>query len=706
MPSMALKKLLFLIAGTSVAAASIPEKIEKVDFRSLSRPVQHELEKSSPAVSALEDSRISFHTESNQEIKVFAELSTDFKAPDKIVQPKIIALKALHIASEPRAVTKKLRTSRSIDLAKNYLFEHPAPITMQEKAKELVAAAIQENQFIKKDTTSKEISTSAGSTIYVANNFAQTDQRVKPPRSLAKKPVSYDPTRTLLANNYTSPKLAKQPSLDIANDPAVIFGLDGGKEVSDGLTTNLEGLAVIPGNMSELLKVSELSVEQRYFGEQVSVGYFTKDNAFKLPIRSRLGEVVIQMRSKEGYLLASAEAPVSAVTGRAQFLLKEVEDQFELDIIASNDGAKPTEVIDLNIGFGFDQMSLDAKSTYNFLNDKILIPSTVFIQASAKKKYAATLQNFYSGIKNNLKMISIDEIDQLFLKLGFRKWSQLKDQATVSGTISRSGQKMSHAVVDLLFRKDESIKYISHKNVDAKMTDSSGRFLISNLKSGLEFIRVQQIGFTSFPMLIAVLESHITQLDINISKKQKVEVTTTELFTPNTLPSLGNIVGDEIVASSDSDGVLVIDGHFLNGTTLLEVDSGNEYLMTRISLDQHSRALTTSSLSRIWLNQLYETNALKPGLQTYVAGQVFGQEYKVSVQGEGLEYQVLYFNEDGTPISNASMGKANGAYLIAGLQPGMHTLKIQPKLSDKVILTQVLVDDRAVHFTNTNLNDF
>ena len=87
---------------------------------------------------------------------------------------------------------------------------------------------------------------------------------------------------------------------------------------------------------------------------------------------------------------------------------------------------------------------------------------------------------------------------------------------------------------------------------------------------------------------------------------------------------------------------------------------------------------------------------------TYIHGEITGSAYKVFIETveEGVA-KILYFNEDGS-LRNEDFGTSG--FLISGLASGLHTVRIQPENSDKYILQQIYVDERASHYISIDLS--
>ncbi len=717
MPGLALKKIFLLAVGFNLASAAVPQKIESVDFRSLSTPQEIKLEKSSPAVSALEDTRISF----NQNKKIQTDentiaLGTDNYMPRVEAPKNIIALKGIVIkGSETDLIQPTINddpVAKRIEIAKAYLEEHPSAPTYLEKARSLVQQEIFRQEAEQRDIT-RVINTNSGSNIVVSRIQENKKTKKTKDKPKAKTIVKTNPSRTINVASYT-PKKKDKPifnSTETAmlaglgiDDPrqndGQILGLDGGEQKQDAV---IQGVAVLPEKYENEIYDRQLVVQQTYFGQTLSEGYFVKNsNRFVLPIVSKLGEVSIKMYNRKGLLLAKAEAPIESITGTAQFMLAAVDESLRIQVYAMAEKLKQT--VKLAFAFGIKEVKLTASGAYEYLDQEVLQPSLLYVQASVDKGFAPVVQLVESGTENIIKLIKYDDLDKLYESFGLTAFSKANDHALIKGRLTYRGKTVTHANIDLAFRTDEKVYYPGNLDKNAQMTGETGEFFIPFLESGLEFLRAQQvIGFKTFPILVSTIQEHLTPLELSVSPKTKIEVVATELFTPTLLPSLANVVGDESVFSSDNEGVIEVQGHFLNGLSLLEVDGGDEHLMARLEISEKQKSMTVALISRMWINQLYETGQLDVSRLTYVHGEVAGSRYKVFVESDATaESKVLYFNADGT-ISKDEYGE--GAYLIAGLPTGLHTIRIQPEGTQKYILKQVFVDERAAHYMSLDLNE-
>jgi hypothetical protein len=88
-----------------------------------------------------------------------------------------------------------------------------------------------------------------------------------------------------------------------------------------------------------------------------------------------------------------------------------------------------------------------------------------------------------------------------------------------------------------------------------------------------------------------------------------------------------------------------------------------------------------------------------------VIGRVTGDNFEVSLLTDDAAdsaAQVIYFNPDGSK-RREPWGVSDGGYLIVGLEPGLHTVVVSPERSAKKVTHLVISDDRAVHYSFTNL---
>lgn len=705
LPRLAWKKIFSWVLSIGFASLVLPERTESIDFRVLHQPLQHQLEESSPAVSALQDTRISFHFK-REGSGNYAVLKADKPAQHLNVPKRMIALNGITIRAKASEKSSKSvastgqinRLNARLQLAEQFLFEHPAAPTFQEEARHLVQEEI-ERRREQQDKKVREIQTASGKSIFVYL-----------PNSKAKAPTERPSSKSHLARNTRKPTSSEpraprtplNPSRTI-DYPEGLDPLGFDQQKPEPQQKELIGTIALPQGLEEHLKRGSLAVLQKSYGEVISEGYFLSDRkTFKIPVQSDAGELHLQLRDELGILVAQSAVPVASIHGEVQYRLQAIEDGLTVAVIGPK-AQRLQEKVTIDIAMGVDRADLTAKTGYQYSNEKIIAPSTAFAQVSGARKFVPTIQNFIAGETNVFSLFSLDRLDELLKKFDLGRW-WVDKQAAVLGQVKWKGQPMTHAVIDLAFREDEKVHYLGSDKAPAlQMTGDTGQFFIAGLDSGIEFLRVQQIGLRSYPILIATIKENLTQLNLTMSSRRTVKVLPHELFTPTVVNTLGNVLGDEEVFTANDDGELIVAGNFLSGQTLVEIDGGQNYHLSRVSLNQHSREVAAPLVSKQWTTQLRNSGELDAALlPTYVLGSATGAAFEVAVRGGSASpIQVIYFNEDGT-VRKDGASPSGGTYLMAGLEPGLHILEFSVAGSDKKILQQVFVDERAVQIASIN----
>ena len=688
MPRSAIVQISILLFVGLFTLISFPRAIDSTEFRVITSPLDISVDKSSPAISALEDSRVTYIEEPTLEKTKPIALNTT----DATYVGRHIELKPMLISSKTRVIDPYSARSRKIEIARAYIDNYEHPLTMKDKAEELVAQALEKKNQPK-----------PAAKVLVA--------------TVASEPATEEEIMQFLSMPQ-SQKASGSRTITVAKNGKLIDPPVSNEKNELDLTNVLDipatGKISFHGGSAYVRGYDELVITHEYAEQLMNFGSWAENqNFFRIDLEVPRGELVAQVYNRDGVLVSEGRLDLSSYEHANDRRI----DNLELAVFPVQEGLR-ARVADAGSRGLFIRKNMEkalvevagvsslgyAKKEASFIDRDIIRPSIALLRAS--------LPDFWPSIKigrasatTSINMFSNSAVETL-QKIILPKDPRRKPAETslVWGRVLKDGKPLRGAVVDLAYRDDEKVVYFNGPIPDENqiMTHDNGEFSIIAGDEGLEVLRVQQIGESILPTFLPTLKGHISDLELQIMPYRQFEFQSFEAFTGLSLPMAMNVLGEEDVLESNDIGFLSIRRRPMLGLSLVEADAGAEFAMTRYAINERTSLAHLPFFKESWLAQFPKAAITTNGRQSI--GDVRGSDFTVELIGleDDIDPVVTYYNPDGS-LRTESWGVSDGGYVIDGLPTGLNSIVIRPIGSDKLVTELIVTDDRAVFYSSTNL---
>jgi hypothetical protein len=626
-------------AAFSCASLFLTPTGSRTDFRNLPATLEIKIERNSPALSALEDVRLSFAEKANEDAK-------------QELKKTVITLRAFDLNPTPR------------DVAKAYLEEHSEPETFAERAERLVSAELERRKKSRDPFIGKMIMVSSES------KGVRVIRDTRPSKTNAAFAGGFAPQR------------------------------------GPGPAGRAKGQLLLAGG-ADIRPKDSVRIYNGYGDLAYGDGFFRpKDRSFEVPIEKSSGEVVAQVFNEDGVLTAEGFTVLGGTrsSNELKIEVRPAANKSEVTVVDGHSlGLNQRRIVaeaDVRLpGFG----RLKKNHTTGIYPIENLGRASTFLFGVGAENFWPTLKFAWAGQRQSVNLLPQKSVQTLAAVMDPRLTRKDIEASAIGwGRIIKDGKPLGHAVVDLAFRPEERVTYLSGPipDMNAVMTDQGGRFAHLTKKPGLEFLRVQQIGEKIVPVLVAFQAGHVTDLDLEVERETSIELQVASLDGKRKLPAAFNFVGEDEIVASSSESPAMVQRRLIKGLSMVEADPGSAYHLVRSTVRHNQRLVDLAAISTAWSKKLVktETNEL-------VIGKVVGDNFEVSIldsEGQPNRADALYVNPDGSPRTE-KFGTNGGGYVIRGLSPGLYTLLISPEKNGPETSHVVMVDDRAIHYQFTRL---
>lgn len=731
----------FANAITVIACLVIPEQTQHLNFRAISEPLEIQIDKSSPALSALEDTKISFNTEKIPTIdmksqviaagtkrfsnKVDAELAS--VGPTRVIElnPQIISGKTVAFAEESLS-------SDPYTLAKAYLQQNPQAPSFDEVAKALVEAELKRRKL--ESLNARVINTESGSNIIVSRTgMPQEPNKAASPGLPPRRPIEKQYAANYKKNNRNNlnNEKSKQETLLAGNanqKPTSLFVADIGgaradlfsEKFTEDVKVPARGHISFQGGSAYINGYDQLVIYHGFGDLILGEGqWIEKNQNFVVDVTEPKGEIWAKVYSQDGVL--TAEGVVYLADLRTDWSKTKKIEEIEIQVKPAVDFTEAIVVSADSIGSkirkpilnaevevpGFGRATLEEKTGINKITD-LVRPSSFLLEASLEN-FWPTMKFALAGQKSFMNIFSNKYVSALSQAVDQDARGDLKNQSLAWGQVMSSGRPVQNAVVDLAFQNSKKVIYFSGPFPDQyrMMTSENGQFAILGEGSGLELLRVQQLGEKILPTMIGLQAGYVTDLNIDIQAERQYEIQVYDAIGKRPQPAELNALGEEEFFTTNDVGYTSIRRKMIRGISLLEADPGTEFMMSRVNFYERTSLIHVPVLRITWLQKLYAEANLPKTVDTskVIFGLVSGDNFEVSLAdySVGKDYgAVLYTNPDGS-LRPEKFGVADGGYLILGAPEGLNTVIISSERSNKKVSSLVLVDKRAAQVLITSL---
>lgn len=280
-----------------------------------------------------------------------------------------------------------------------------------------------------------------------------------------------------------------------------------------------------------------------------------------------------------------------------------------------------------------------------------------------------------------------------------------RNSGFIWGKVTRAGSTVAGARVDLM-TSEKKIKPIYFNKLgmpdpSLTATTANGLYAFFPVAPGAHAVQAADAHGLTEPSLFPIDVRTVTQVDMELKISQKAKVRVFDAFRADwplaaEVSSAGRLRGAQIPRTGEMKVT------FAGGKNLLvlDADAGSTYTKTRLSLSRDQRVIDFPMIQSLWLERLRGNTRIsaEPGAGT-VVGFVRGMSvYKVALDENSLSAttRIFYFDEKGNLTRN-TYGESGGGFVMFNVPEGFRTVLLQPSGTTKALATTVLVDSAVTN---------
>lgn len=719
-------------------------RIAPSEMRTPVRVLKVEIDRSSPAYAALEDSRSDyyktkvafegeilgsgetfvFHRANAQPkieiaavvnerempaLAVAVEGSTEFDAPTMIDTAQLLVQQEL----KKRQADRELRPFKvtASPQPQTIYTQSGSPITIQRMPSTLATSSARVIAAAAPTTAFRDPFAPAVPSRVVAVNFNPSKLR---------KPASSSLSRTWLPS--TTIASAGKPTTTVAfNDtPKSNLGftsLDGGSQAFASTEIPNVGLISVRGPIKFVKGMAfspgddEIKIYQEYGSGYLAAGaFYFNQGQYQIPITEAKGRIIAEVRNREGDLIGRGQIDIRTLADRmqTQSIINEMpidiapaQSAFVGEVLAAASSFKTLSTIDNSklVIADLNREIIREPREKIFVDQGFRLGSTALVKGSAQGHWSS-LAIAESGSPIQLGLFSDNVVSAMLTLASKTKYEarENEDKAIISGRITIEGKPVADATITLLSEPDIKAVYFNGVIPDRQRvtTSANGEFVFVGVTNPTQVIQATINGRKQVPLFAFVENKAVTQVDYVVSKAKEIKFSAFHNTTQAKLPMRFNFVGSEKYSEMLRPMSKIVKKALPRGLSMVEFDAGEVYAMTRVALDGNEREVSAPMFPTAW------ANSIGKGL---VVGQIEGENYMVSFDGiDFTEAKIQYLDNDGHP-TDAVIGQAGQRFVVTGLSQGFHTITITPQNSRQVMTQIVYVDEHAIHYIKKTISE-
>ncbi len=707
-------RVLGLLSLLFLSAWSMPHRLSGTDFRASLRPRPIILDVSSPAFAAAEDVRLNIYDRNTIDRNAPIGSAATIVAGDNRRGAKQ-QLKIGTRFSWPVAETKRVLVLPATVISSGSKVDHlraliasvneapPAEVSVTDYAEILVKEELHKRNKISPNAP-REILSTTGTTIVVSGPLAPT---VKAGTLVLPNGLGPKPTRVIASNISPAALGRNEPKILEAFNPKQKILLAGapaknGFEIS-GLLTFAKGAALIGGRQ-------ELTVRHMLDGVVNEEGVVNiPDGSYHISTAKLEGEILAEVRSREGQLLARAKVNLNDLAekyghvARIRDLSLTIEPAFsslQAEVVGAGDvGDRKFTIADAHLRVqGLDREIAYDRIKKQFSDETVVAPSS-FIARASHLMHWPTISIAQSGEKFQLQLLQNKVVEALLnITLDKFKAREALEQGLIWGRVMMGLQPVSGAQIRIVGETEKRPIYLngSMPEKDRTTTAASGAYAFTLAEAGEKMLRVNLGEKLYWPILVHTEKKTVSYADMKIEPRRNVTIKSVEAFTqkPNN-SEVAPLGTDEKYFISDN-GQTRIAVDTVSGLNYLEAFCDDKHVNIRSLLRSGQTELNFEFVTKEWLKHAREHLGLK---EVSGAGAalffVNGDEYEVTL-GAGSEYKdknIVYFDSTGRLIDQPV---DDGGFVVLNEPSGLQSITVIPQKSKKVITRLVYFDDVAV----------
>lgn len=545
------------------------------------------------------------------------------------------------------------------------------------------------------------------------------------PMSHSQAPAMASAGRAAPAASTKADKLIAQADIetkpaDVVADYSSIASRAMGMVAPVGRQVTIRGTIELSGGLALTHAQDRIAVLRESRGQFVESG--------AVWIREARYEIFVE--SLEGQLVAEVRSPQGDVIGRGQLALSTLglgENQKAVDGVAlrvtpvaagiagrvqsaynAGSGARATSqgVQGAKVQFVNTTSVVKSVAGGHFEEPRFTDGSRVVAQINSKEHWP-TLVTLMSGQEPTVPIFS-HKMMNAFVNLTAPDSSAvdaiIKSKGVIWGRVTRSGQAVAGAGVSVLTQGAGDPVYFNDLMIpDASLTAtaSNGLFAVPAVNQGSHAVQIKIGKRLSDPVFVQSEPHMVSNLELDVMKASEVPARAFDAFRPEApvrteVRPAGHIRGRRMIVQGDEGTTLKLAN--LGIPSVLEIDGGTDYLMTRTIQNPDTRMMQIPMVTRAWFDRLVGRVRFNNQPQTgNVIGFIQGARFRVSMDEAALSTgsRVVYFNANGE-MTDREYGEAGGGFLLLGVKNGLQTVVVEAENRDRIYAGTVLVEDGIV----------
>lgn len=491
-----------------------------------------------------------------------------------------------------------------------------------------------------------------------------------------------------------------------------------------GRQVTIRGTIELSGGLALTHAHDRIAVLRESRGQFVESGaVWIREARYEIFVESLEGQLVAEVRSPQGDVIGRGQLPLSnlniddsrksidgvalRVSPIAAGLAGRVQSAYN-----AGTGARSTSqgVQGAKVQFLNTASQVKSVAGGHFEEPRFTEGSRAFAQINSKDHWP-TVASLTSGHEPTIPIFS-SKMMNAFVSLTAPNSSMvdsiIRTKGVIWGRVTRSGQSVAGAGVSVLTQGAGEPVYFNDLMIpDASLTATGGNglFAIPAVNPGTHAVQVKIGKRLSDPVFLPAESRMVSSLELDVMKATDVPARAFDAFRPETpirveVRPAGHLRGRRMIVQGDDGTILKLAN--LGMPSVLELDGGVDYLMTRTIQNAESRAMQIPMVTRAWFDREVGRVRFNNSPQTgNVIGFVQGARFRVSMDDESLanNAKILYFNANGE-MTDREYGEAGGGFILLGVKNGLQTVVIEAENRDRIYAGTVLVEDGIVASLN------
>jgi hypothetical protein len=438
----------------------------------------------------------------------------------------------------------------------------------------------------------------------------------------------------------------------------------------------------------------------------------------------REGRYEIFVEDTSGFLIAELRTPYGDVVGRGSFDLthlpvtsrtqrrvepvalkiKPVHPGISGHITASRSDGRNPAMKGARIEFRDLPLQATANREGQYEQPNLVEGSSAIVKAT-RPGYWGTLVFAHAGIDNDIEIFPNQDGQMIHHLVALSRSAKVSadSSAIIWGRVMRNGKAIAGARVELPTTSDfvRPIYFNAAMvpDLDLKETSSNGLYAFFPVVPGAHGVQAVIGDSVTEPILFPAEQRTVSRVDIETSVDRKAKIRVFDAFKTDT-PLAAEVMnpGAQRGVSIDSSGVGEVKYTGGRGLLILDTDSGPNYERIRIAMSRDRRSIYIPMIQSAWLQRV--RGALKVNTELN-AGTIVGfvqgsSPYKIAMEERSLlpSSRLIYFNSRGEALPQ-DYGEPGGGFVIFNVPEGFRTVTVQSSGSAKIHSSVALVESRV-----------